>query len=355
MTKKHVSLVAFWLVLVLVTFSLSACVSNDQTEDTQAKKETITLRLAHFFPATHPAEMVLVKGWADAVNDATDGQILIESYPGESLQKAADIYNAVVEGTADIGLSCFSYTPGRFPVLEAFELPGTVYLNSRAASHVAWEGIKTLNPEEIQDTHLLMVIATGPGDLFTKNPVHTLEDIQGMEIRATGVSSESIKILGGIPNGMPQSDTYDALQKGVVQGNLSPIEVLKGWNHAEVTSYITKTSFLYNTLFFITMNQEKWDALPADLQTTITEVTEKFHEETAAGLWDMQNAEALDYAVNEHHLEIIDLTDEEQARWIDKIQPIQDNYTKKLADLGIELDPLSLIHELADQYNELYK
>ena len=55
---------------------------------------------------------------------------------------------------------------------------------------VAWEGIKELNPEEVQDTKLLMVIAPGPGDLFTTTPVRNLEDLQGLEIRATGLSAK---------------------------------------------------------------------------------------------------------------------------------------------------------------------
>jgi len=92
------------------------------------------LRLAHFFPATHPAETVLVKGWSDAITAATNGKVKISSYPGESLLKAADIYNGVVEGVNDIGLSCFAYTPGRFPVLESFELPGVVSLGGLFAS-----------------------------------------------------------------------------------------------------------------------------------------------------------------------------------------------------------------------------
>ena len=174
--------------LVLASFSSSALAAT-----------TYQFNLASFFPSTHPAESVFIQGWIAAIDEATDGQVKITSYPGETLLKAADIYNGVVEGIADIGLSCFAYTRGRFPILEAFELPGITYANSKSASMVAWEGITTLNPPEVQDTHLMMVIATGPGDLFTKTPVRSLEDLQGMEIRATGLSATTISLLGGTP------------------------------------------------------------------------------------------------------------------------------------------------------------
>lgn len=345
--KKHVKWMTFVLLAAMVVMlAATGC-------ETSASDE-VELSLAHFFSASHPAEQVFISGWAEALSEASDGRISINTYPGETLLKAADVYNGVITGEADIGLSCFAYTPGRFPVLEAFELPGVTYLNSKSASMVAWEGIQTLNPPEVQDTHLLMVIATGPGDIFSRAPIRDLDDLQGMEIRATGISADTLSALGGVPVGMPQPDTYDALSKGVVQGNLSPIEVLQGWNHAEVTQYLTLTPFLYNTLFFVTMNLDVWEGLSEDLQQIITEVTATFHEETGAALWDMQNESALTYAVEEHGLEVIELTDTEAARWIEKVEPIQDAYRAKLADQGIEMDPLELIYELADKYNNLY-
>ncbi len=336
--------------VIMIAVSLVAGMSSCAEKE----KETYELRLAHFFPGTHPAEEVFIKGWIEEVESATEGRVKITSYPGGTLLGANDVYNGVVSGIADIGMSCFSYTRGLFPVLEAFELPGVTYKNSKVASKVAWEGIKQLNPEEIQNTKLLMVIATGPGDLFTKEPIEKLEDIKGVEIRATGLSAGTIELLGGIPVDMPQSDAYEALSKGIVKGNLSPVEVLKGWKHAEVTDYITRTPFLYNTLFFVTMNLDVWNSIPKDLQKIITDTTEEFHEETGIGLWDMQNEAAMDYAVNEQGMEVIDLSEEEAQRWIDLVTPIQDRYEADIEKLGIEEDVLGIVKGLAEQYNEIY-
>jgi TRAP-type transport system periplasmic protein len=315
--------------------------------------EVYSLSLAHFFPGTHPAETVFVQGWIAAIDEATEGRVKITSYPGETLLKSDAVYNGVVEGVADIGLSCFAYTRGRFPVLEAFELPGIVYNNSKVASMVAWEGIQTLNPAEVEDTHLIMVIATGPGDLFTKTPVRNLEDLQGMEIRATGLSATTLSTLGATPVAMGQADAYEALSKGVVKGNFAPVEVLQGWKHAEVTSYLTLTPFLYNTLFFVTFNNAQWDKLPKDLQDTITQVSAEFHEETGIGMWDMQNAPAMDYAVNEMGMEVITLSETETVRWIEKVESLQDQYTSNIASTT-DQDVIALVKTLADKYNALY-
>lgn len=352
---KPKSLLVLAVGLMLVVGLLAGCSGSGETQGAGEGEGTVELTLAHFFPSVHPAETDLIQPWAAAVEEATGGKVQITSYPGEVLAKADDIYAGVVDGIADIGLSCFSYTRGRFPVLEAFELPGVIYKNSKVASQVAWEGIQTLNPEEVQDTKLLMVFATGSGDLFTKKPVHQMEDLQGMLIRGTGLSAKTLQALGAVPEAMAQSEAYEALSKGVVHGNLGPMEILKGWKNAEVTDYVTKTPFLYNTLFFITINIDKWNSLSPDVQEAFLAVNEEFFQETAKGLWDWQNQEALDYAVGEMGMEIIELSPAETDRWIKEVEGIQEEYLATTGEKGLPgQEALDLVKGLAEQYNQQY-
>ncbi|NLY89737.1 MAG: TRAP transporter substrate-binding protein, partial [Firmicutes bacterium] len=261
----------------------------------------------------------------------------------------------VVNGVADIGISCFAYTRGRFPVLEVFELPGITYLSARAAGKAAWEGINLLDPEEIKDTRLLMVFSTGPGALFSKPPVRSLEDLRGMTVRATGLTARTLEILGASPVVMAQPEAYEALARGIDQGNLAPLEVLEGWRHAEVTSYVTLTPFLYNTLFFMTMSHRAWARLSPELQEIFSTVTEKYLEEVAFGLWDRQNESALKWAVEKTGMQVIELPPEETERWIRMVQPVQDDFLEKMAKMGIDGETvLRTVKELADRYNQAY-
>lgn len=348
--KRGHTIMALLLVL-LVGFGISGCASKEDSEGQQV--EVMELRLAHFFPATHPVETDLVQPWIKAVEEATGGKVKVTSYPGETLAKADAIYDGVVTGVADMGISCFAYTRGRFPVLEVFELPGITYENSAVASKVAWEGIQELNPKEVQDTKLMMVMTTGPGDLYTKVPIRSLVDLKGVEIRATGLSAQTLAALGASPQAMPQSDAYEALSKGVVKGNLGPVEVLKGWKQAEVTQYLTQTPFLYNTLFFMNMNQDKWNALDAETQQAITEVNQKFFNEVAMGLWDKQNEAAMKYAVDEKGMEVITLPQEEADQWIKLVEPIQQEYVARMQEQGLDGEgALALTKQLAEKYNQ---
>lgn len=348
--KKKFTLLLIGTLFFALLFSLTGCAVDDPAAESE---ESYEFTLAHFFPAGHPAETELVQGWAAALEEASEGRIKITSYPGETLIKANETYEGVVSGIADIGLSAFFYTRGRFPVLEAFELPGIVYESSYAASRVAWEGIKALDPEEVQNTRLMFVLATGPGDLFTTRPVGNLDDLRGMKIRAAGLSADTLALLGAVPEAMPQPDAYEALARGLVEGNLAPVEVLQGWGQAEVTDYLTLTPFLYNAVFFVTMNLDKWQSLPPDLQQIFITVNERFHEEVAAGLWDAQNSRALQWAVEETGQEVITLSEEEKQIWIEKVIPIQEDFIDRMNQLGFDGKIiLEIVKELAEQYGE---
>jgi len=353
--KKNLLVIALFILILL----LAGCGNEEAAEqevETEGEEsaEVFEFTLAHFFPAGHPAETELVQGWATELFDASGGRIVITSYPGETLLKADETYSGVVSGIADIGMSAFFYTRGRFPVLEVFELPGIIYNSSFAASMVAWEGIKQLDPQEVKDTKLMFVIATGPGDLFTTKPVRSLEDLQGMKIRAAGLSADTLALLGATPEAMPQPDAYEALARGLVEGNLAPVEVLQGWRHAEVTDYLTRTPFLYNALFFVTMNLDKWESLPADLQDIFLLTSERFHQEVAAGLWDAQNEKALTWAIEETGQEVIILSEEEMERWLARIEPIQEGFVEKLNQLGFPGDEiLETVKYLSENYSVL--
>src|SRR5690554_389382 len=339
------------LVLLGIVVGAFLLITNINPKDAAV----IELNLAHFFPATHPVEKVVVQKWIDQVDAATEGKIVVTSYPGETLLNSAEVYEGVTSGIADLGISCFSYTRGRFPLLEAFELPGIIYQNAKVASVVAWEGIKKHSPEEVQDTHLLMVFTTGPGHLFIKTPVRNLQDLQGMQIRATGLSAQTLETLGAVPVAMGQPEAYEAISRGLVKGNLSPLEVLQGWRHAEVTDYLTLTPFIYNTLFFFTMSREAWDKLTPELQETMTEVSERIFLETAAGIWDFQNKEALQWAIESTGQQVIQLDAGEEERWIELVAPVQKEFIKKMEEKDLPGEAmLQTVKELANKYNQVY-
>jgi len=318
----------------------------------------ITLTLAHFFPATHKLEADIVKGYTEAIDKATNGRVKIQSYPGGTLIPASETYQGVVSGVADIGISVYAYTRGRFPVVEAFILPGLTYNNSLAASDALNEGIEKIDPEELHDTHHLFSFSSGPGNLYANKPIRSMADLDGMQIGATaGLRADAIGLLGANPIVIPMPEWYEALQKNVMQGGVSPIEALQGFRLGEVTGqYITVTPFLFNQAFFVTMNKEKWDSLPQDIQKAITEVNKKYYREKVAPFFDDIDKAGLAYLKDQKkNVEILQLSPEEDARWQEKIKPLEDKYIKILDERGLSgADIMKTVKELVDKANAKY-
>lgn len=300
-----------------------------------APDEKIRLTYSIFFPPAH-IQCLTAKDWAEEVEDRTNGKVEITVYPGGALTAADQCYEGVTSGISDIGMSCFAYTRGRFPLLEGLDLP-VGYPDGLTATRIANQMIEKYDPEELADTHVLYVHAHGPGLLASKKKVETLDDMQGLKVRATGLSSKIVETLGGIPVAMTQGETYEALQKGTVDATFCPIETLKGWKQGEVIDYVTDTSPIgYTTTFFVVMNKDKWESLPPDVQQAFTDVSKKYIEEHGKA-WDKADREGKEFVL-ELGKQIMPLSDEQAAAWKAKVQPVLDGYMESMKEKGLPGD-----------------
>ena len=74
-----------------------------------------------FFPASHGAAK-LGKLWAEEVEKRTNGAVVVDVYPGSVLTTDSENFNGVVFGSTDVGMSCFAYSRGLFPLIEVVGL-----------------------------------------------------------------------------------------------------------------------------------------------------------------------------------------------------------------------------------------
>jgi len=275
------------LVVTIVLGCFAGCTKSPSGQSGQPK--VIELSYSIFFPPTH-IQCVTADAWAREIEKRTNGRVKITIYAGGALTQPPQCYEGVVNGISDLGMSCLAYTPGRFPLLEGLDLP-LGYPSGMVATRVASELVEKYKPTEIAGTHVLYLHAHGPGLLASKKPVRSLDDLKGMKVRGTGLSGKIITALGAAAVGMPQGDTYESLQKGVVDATLCPIETLKGWKQGEVISSITDaTAVGYTTAMFVVMNSKKWDSLPADIQKAFTDVSKEWVAK-AGQAWDQADAE----------------------------------------------------------------
>jgi len=318
------------LILTISLFLVSAFITLLAVPVATAAE--IELRYSTFFPPTH-IQAKLAEAWIQEVEKQTDGKVKITFFPGGTLGKGPEIYGHVLKGVTDIGFCLFAYTRGRFPVMEAVDLP-LGYPTGSCATRVVNRFYKKFKPKELDKIHVLYLHAHGPGLLHTEEPVYTLADMKGMKIRSTGFSAKVAKALGGVPVAMGQGGAYEALQKGVVEGTLSPMEVLKGWKQAEVIKSTTECfSVGYTTGFYVVMNKEKWQALPKDVRKVMTKASKEWIAKHGKA-WDESDEEGKKYTLSLGN-EIIPLSVAESTKWKTAVRPVIDDFIEAREKQGM--------------------
>lgn len=297
-----------------------------------AEAKPIELTYSIFFPAPHK-NTVLATQWAEEINKRTNGRVKITMFPGGTLTPADKCYDGVVKGLSDIGMSVVSYTRGRFPLTEVIDLP-LGYKNGLAATKLVNAYYKKFKPKEFDDTKVMYLHAHGPGILHTKKPVQKLEDLKGMKIRSTGTVAKIVAALGATPVAMPMPETYDALQKGIAEGVMCPVEALEGWKLGEVIKSTTLNyGSAYTIAFFVVMNKERWNSLPPDIQKIIEQVNEEWIEKTGKS-WDEIDTSGMQFTKKLGN-QVIQLSKEEDERWVKAVKPVFDDYVKSMKEKGL--------------------
>ena len=313
----------------------------------------ITLKFASYMPPAS-AQSKLCEEFNAELERRTGGAVKIEFFPGGSLLKAPAIVKGVETGIADIGLSHIEYTPGRFPVMEAAELP-LGYPSGWVANQIMDDFYNTFKPKEFDNFKIMWFHANTPSMLMTTKPVRKLEDIKGLLIRAPGILGDVIRALGGTPAPTPVMETYDAISKGVLQGAFLGGEAAKNFRIGEVVKYITDTWQVGNSYpFFVMMNKKKYNSLPANIKTVFDNLCGEYRQLFAL-MWNAQDFEAKIFSKSKG-VEYIDLSPEESKKWVKAVEPVIENYVQRMITKGFkESEIRSWIKYLSERAKYLTK
>jgi TRAP-type C4-dicarboxylate transport system substrate-binding protein len=332
----------------LVVFSFIALVLLPFAAAAQA---ALTLTYANFPPAaTFPC--VQMERWAKEVEARTAGKVKVQTFPGGTLLGATNMLDGIISGVADIGCFCPSYLPGRFPVSEAVDLP-LGFANAKVASMIYTDLVEKYKPKEFEGVKILTVFTCSTANIMSKTPVRSLSDLKGMELRVAGTGADVVKRLGGTPVAMPQSETPDAIQKGVVKGIMSSMEILKDFNFGDSCRFATIVN-THVVSFAVVMNLSKWNALPADAKRVFDELSRE------QSLWTANYADdhvkdALAWSKEKYNLEIINLPAAEMANLATLMAPMADAYVQKVTAKGIPgLDIVKDVRAFEAKYTKLY-
>jgi TRAP-type C4-dicarboxylate transport system substrate-binding protein len=290
-----------------------------------AQDKPIELRFSSWVSTGHGHHRTVMEPWAKMIEEKSGGRLKVTIYPGGTLGKPADHYDLIKNGIADMGFAAPGYTPGRFPLVSVTELP-LLFKTSKGGSVAVMSLFDKYFKKEFGDVKLLWIWVHPPGQFHLgKKAVHTLEDMAGLKIRAaTPMTAEMVKGLGATPVSIAAPETYNALERGVVDGTIFPWEAIAGFKLAEVLKHHTVAS-LYVAPLITLMNQRKYDSLPPELRKVIDDLSGSWGAEFTGANWDKNEQEGID-AAKKVGATIYTLPAEERQRWGAKLKPVEEKW-----------------------------
>jgi len=317
--------------LIFITAILGACNSSSVTGD----EGNTNLVISHFLPGTHPVQTNLFKELGDRLNENSNGRITYELYPSNALGEAGSQYDMAVTGEADIALSVHGYTNGRFPLVRVLELP----FLTESAEH----GSKIITKlyeefpefqEEHGDTVPLWLFTADPAQIVSKNHrIENPEDMKGLRVRSPSpLANEILEQLGAVPVSMPMGDVYEALERGVIDAAVIPLEALYAYNLHEVAKYVTLGNFS-STPFFSVMNKDTYNSLQKSDRKYLDSLKGMEYAIKSGQTWDASGKKGFQLA-KENKAEFIELKGELLENWQKALEPVAQRWINEMEQQG---------------------
>ncbi len=299
------------------------------TDASAEDKKVYRFKLANFYPPLSSFNSAVWPLWIKNLDKASKGRIKIKVYPAEQLAKSEDMWESVESGICDMAHFFLMFEAGRFPVSEYGYLP-MIFTSSRTCG-MTMTALYEKYPQirdEFKSVKVLWFNGNAPAQFFTRDkPINTLDDLKGLKINGGGLYWKHVGAkLGFAPMSLPFPEIYDALAKGVIDGNTVEWEGQYIFRWYELDKYSLGGVNLYIYPFIMCMNKKKWDSLPPDIQKVFTDFS------------GVKGAEMTGYIFGRHD----SAAKKNIEKYVKKkgLPPVQFMSEKKRAELKARLQPV---------------
>ena len=227
----------------------------------------------------------LAEWWAQQVEQRTNGQLIIEivGYPELGIS-GEDVLELTENGTLSFAELPSAYTAGDLPAMDMKYLWG-IYKDNQTFYQATVAAIPDLDQ--------LIADRTGGGVtvfqmwrvpeneifFFSKEPITTLNDFQGLKVRSFGGAlSDMIDGMGSEAQWVAFAEVYTALERGILDGGVTGANAAYGQRWYEVADYMAGPLPLF-TVENATFNPDVWNNLPQDFQAILLEEGAKYELE----------------------------------------------------------------------------
>ena len=279
----------------------------------------VTMKASHQFPGGKgDVRDDMVQMIAKEAQAANVG-LTVQVYPGASLFKPNQQWNALVDGQLDISLFPLDYASGKVPAFSATLMPGLIRSQDRAKRVNGSPFMTDVRAEIVDNNVIVLSDAWFAGGMAAKG--HCIvkpDDLKGMKFRAAGPTFAAMwEAAGASIVSPPSNEIYNAFQTGVVTGTDTSLGTFDSTRLYEVTDCLTAPG--NNALWFmyepVLMSKKSFDKLNKAQQDAVIKAgknAQAFFE----GKADAVNSEAIkDF--EDHKVKVVTLGDADYNTWLD--------------------------------------
>jgi TRAP-type C4-dicarboxylate transport system substrate-binding protein len=297
--------------------------------------DMMDMKIAFFPSPKHPLWENMMMPFANKLEGANVG-FKFQHFPGSQIGGAPPgAFKRVVNGISDVELHLPGYTSTVFPRTLVMEIPMQWDTPSEATA-AAWRIMDKHFAGEYDRVKLLALWGTDVPVVMTNKPVRTPADLAGLKLRTPSANQALIiKGLGAIPVAMPMNETYNAIQKGVVDGAIVGISMVKSFKLEEVVSnFIIDLPMGYSPII-IAMNGKKYEAMSPEQKAAVDRNSGLRYSMDGAQSYERERIEGIQIVNKREGSSITRLTKEEKQLWIEKLEAVSDEWVNEFEKQGI--------------------
>ena len=305
-----------WAVVIVASLLLAACGGQQEAvqQGETAKQETFRWKLVTTWPKNYPGLGTGPEKFADLVERMSAGRLQVKVYGAGDLVPAFEVFDAVSQGTAEMGHGAAYYWKGKIPASPFFTAVPFGLNAQEMNGWIHYGGGMELWREAYAPFNLVPFAggSTGVqmGGWFNKE-INSMEDIKGLKMRMPGLGGEVISRVGGQSVTIPGGELYTSLQTNVIDATewVGPYNDMALGFHQVADYYYYPGWHEPGAILEFIVNKEAFDSLPADLQAMVESATRTINQDMLDE-YTARNNTALQELVEEHGVQLRAFPDE---------------------------------------------
>ena len=272
------------------------------------------------------------------IADLSGGTMKINQFPGAQLGQEPAMLEKMRAGDIDFIITSSANGATVSPQLGVMSLhflfTGEDQLAKAVASPELNAAIKQLVDDTVEGAHVLTVLTLGLRNIYSKEEVHSVDDMNGKKIRVQATKTEDsfFPAYGAQPVHMPFGEVYTSLQTGVVDMAENGVNVYLSNKHYEVAPVMSFTQHeANNNLLWV--SDKTWQSLSDEQKGWV--------EQAAAAVGQQEPPYALkleaESAEKLKQIGVKIVEDVDKSGFIEAAQPIQDQLAKELGPQAVEI------------------